>query len=391
MAFNIPTLSELFQNHLSRLEGQIGQTSPLNDKAFLRVLAGTEAGQDIGLYKYAADRAKANLALTASADDLDNIGRNLNVIRTPAQAAIVEADLPATTGTIIPVTADFIADANGLRYRPVEAVTSVLGVASLLLRCVESGTNGNLEVGDELQIASQIAGAETIATVTGTDTIGADRQSDADYRPRVLFAQRAITGGANATDHKIWAEAVSGVRRAFPYSGRPPAEGVSFPGDRTVYVEATSSIDPDGIAPAPLIAAVREAVNIDPETGEARAPLGITDSTLFVESISRTEFFVEIRDLTVDVDKQAACESAISTALTLYFDTIKPYVDGVDIVQERMDSVTTLTVGRTVQDVLRSFGASASSIGFGVFVGVFIPEYILGQGELGKLGGVTYI
>jgi hypothetical protein len=390
MSFNIPTLQELYRNHLSRLETALGQESPLNDKSFLSVLAKTEAGQDIGLFKYASDRARANLALTARNTDLDNIGRDLGVIRRTAQAAVLEAELTATDGTVIPTTADFIADANGLRYRPVESVTASGGVAVLDLLCVESGSSGNLADGDELQISSQIAGAQTVATVTDTLTLGVEKESDADYRPRVLFAQRAITGGANATDYKIWSEAVIGVRRAFPYSGRPPAEGASFPGDRTIYIEATSDIDSDGIAPTVLLDEVRSQVNYDPDTGEARSPLGLTDDTLFIESISRTDFFVEVRDLVVEVDRESQCKNAISDALTVYFDTIRPFVDGVDLVQERMDTVTTLTVARTVQDVLRSFGATSSSIGFGVFVGVFVTQYILGQGELGKLAGVSY-
>jgi uncharacterized phage protein gp47/JayE len=149
-------------------------------------------------------------------------------------------------------------------------------------------TDGNLDNGEELSISSQIAGAQTVATVTATVTLGVDEESDADYRPRVLFSQRAVTGGGNATDHKIWAEAVTGVRRAFPFSGRPASEGTSYPGDRTVYVEAVTTIDADGLAPPSLLADVRDAINTDPDTGLSRSLLGLTDATLWVESIIRT-------------------------------------------------------------------------------------------------------
>ena len=276
-----------------------------------------------------------------------------------------------------------------MRYRCTDAVTAVAGVATLNLRCVESGSQGNLDNGDTLEIASQITGAETTATVTATVTLGIDEESDSDYRPRVLFAQRAITGGANATDHKIWAEAVTGVKQAFPYSGRPVDEGTSYPGDRSVYVECTSDINSDGIAPAWLLADVRTAINYN-INGASQAPLGITNATLFLRSISRTIMYVQISDLVVDSTKESACKSAISAALTLHFSELRPFVDGVDVVQERNDSITSITVSAAVQDVLTSYGATCTAIGVGTAVGVFFSIYVLGQGELCKLGTITY-
>lgn len=390
MAYNIPTLSDLFTAHKSRLESAIGQDAPTNDKSFINVLAATEAGQDIGLYKYAADRAKQNLALTATGEDLSRIGNDNNVPRKAAVTAEITATLPANTGVIIPTTIDFIADANGFRYRCTTDITAVANVATLTLRCQESGSDGNLDLGDTLEIASQITGATTTATVTVITTIGIDEESDADYRPRVLFAQRAITGGANATDHKIWAESVTGVKTAFPYSGRPIDEGTSYPGDRSVYIECTTDIDADGIAPSWLLDDVRDAINTDPDTGYSRAPLGITDSTLFLRSINRTTLYLTINDLVVDSDKESACKAAILAAWTSHCLELKPFVDGVDIVQERNDSITSMSVGTVIQDVLSAYGATSTSIGVGTAVGVFFSIYVLGQGELVKGGTITY-
>lgn len=390
MPYNIPTTAQLAAAHLARLETRIGQTSPLNDRAFLLVLSTTEAALDIGHYKYAADAALQNLAITATGAGLDRIGLDNSTPRKLAVAAILTATLPATTGTVIPQGTEFISDSSGIRYKTESEVTAVLNIATLSLRCTETGTDGNLDNGEELSIGSQIAGATTVATVTATATLGVDAETDADYRPRVLFAQRAVTGGSNATDHKIWAESVTGVRRAFPFSGRPPAEGTSYPGDRTVYVEATASIDADGIAPAPLLASVRYAINTDPDTGLARTLLGLTDDTLWVESIIRTSVFVEISDLDVAAADEAACKTDLTSALDLYFRSITPYVDGVDIASERMDTITSVSVSEIVMDVLRAYGATAQTVVFGLVLGVAIPLYTLGQGELAKLGGITY-
>ena len=390
MAYSIPTLQELVDQNISTFESTIGQDSPSNDKSFLNVLSIVEAAIGTGLYKCIADRAKANFALTAIGDDLDVIGQNENTIRKSAVAAELTATLPATTGTIIPTSIDFVADSNGLRYRATIEVTAAAGVATLNLKCTESGANGTLSIGDTLQIASQITGATTTATVTAVATAGIDKESDEDYRPRVLFAQRAITGGANATDHKIWSEAVTGVKSAFCYSGRPPEYGTSYPGDRTVFIESTIDISSEGIAPDWLLNDVRDAINTDPETGAARLPLGITDETLFTRSISRTTFYFGIRDLVVDADKEAACKSDITTGLTLYCGAIAPFVDGVDVPQERTDTITSVTVSQIVADILDSYGAHASSSVFGVTDSTFLTSYTLGQGELAKFGSVAY-
>ena len=390
MAYNIPTQQSLVDQNKATFESTIGQQSPANDKSFINVLSIVEAAIGTGLYKYAADRAKANFALTATGDDLDVIGQNENTIRKSAVPAEITATLPATNGTVIPTTIDFVADSNGLRYRATVEATATGGIATLNLKCTESGSNGTLAINDTLQISSQIISATTTATVTAVVTAGIDKESDEDYRPRVLFAERAITGGANATDHKIWAESVTGVKSAYPYSGRPSEYGTSYPGDRTVFVESTTDISSDGIAPDWLLADVRDAINTDPDTGAARLPLGIVDDTLFLRSISRTTFYFQVRDLVVDADKEAACKADITTGLTLYCKTIAPFVDGVDVPQERTDTITSVTVSQIVGDILDSYGAHASSSVFGVTNSTFLTSYTLGQGELGKFGSVSY-
>jgi hypothetical protein len=156
-----------------------------------------------------------------------------------------------------------------------------------------------------------------------------------------------------------------------------------------VYIEANTDIDADGIAPGWLLDDVRAAINYDISL-MSRAPLGITDATLFLRSISRTTIFIEVRNLIVDADKDAACRLAIVAACTLYFQTIKQFCDGVDLPQERSDTITSMSVGQIVQDVLVSFGATSTSVGFGLAVGAFLTTYTLGQGELTKLGAVAY-
>jgi vacuolar-type H+-ATPase subunit E/Vma4 len=111
---------------------------------------------------------------------------------------------------------------------------------------------------------------------------------------------------------------------------------------------------------------------------------------LFVESIIRTSIFIDISDLDVETEKESDCKSDISDALDLYFRTIRPFVDGVDVEQERDDTITNVSVSEILSDVLKSYGATVQTVTFGLVVGVSIPLYTLDQGELAKLGGITY-
>ena len=199
-------------------------------------------------------------------------------------------------------------------------------------------------------------------------------------------------GGGNTADFRSWAQEVSGVFRAYPYSGLPyGAAGTSSPADRTVYVEADTSIDPDGIAPSSLLDDVRDSITTDPDTNEARQPLGLTDDTLYVESITRISIYIEVRNLDVDVAIEAQVKSDIDDAVDEYLRSIAPFIPGLDVESEREDTITALVLSDIIQDILSSVGGSAEAVAFGLSFGTSLPTYTLNPGELCKSGGVNYV
>lgn len=397
MSLNVPTTETMAAQILANLELALNQTAPLNDKAFLRVLAGTEALSFTTLYRYAIERALQNLAITATGEDLDRIGAEYGVTRKPAEAAVLTIQLPGENGTIIPVTVDYVGDSNNVRYFPDAATTISGGFAISNVTAEVAGVIGNLNISDTMTIGTQIAGAESTATVTAIVNTGAEAETDENYRQRVLNATRSTTGGGNATDHKIWSEEVAGVARAYPYAGTPssPAPGIdpsSVPADRTVFVESTTDHDPDGIPSSALLDEVRASINNDPVTGASRPPLGLTDSTLSVEAITRTSFYVKITGLDAGTGVLATIQTNIETALTAYFVALRCFVVGIDISSERNDRITKLTISEIVQDILNTGDGFAEEIEFDDTAGVPSPldSYELDEGELAKLGAVTY-
>jgi uncharacterized phage protein gp47/JayE len=403
--FNLPTTLEQFEQFLANLEARLNQSSPLTDKAFNRVLALAEALGATSLGKFAAWKVKQVLAITASRDGLIVIGADFGITPKPAEATVLTATLPGVDTTIIPQTVDFLGDANGVRYflnSAAEIGNPTPGVAELTLTAEELGVIGNLQEGDTLSIGTQVAGAETQATVaiisgqtSAILNLGAEEEETEAFRQRVLDKIRGICGGGNTADYRDWAQEVAGVARAYPYSGKPVELLLtSSPPERLVYIEADATIDPDGIAPQSLLDEVRVSITTDPNTGKARQPLGLTDDTLFIESISRTEFFVQIFGLDVPSDLVAKAKEEIEQALTAYFLTIKPFVDGLDSLVDRNDKITDLTVSNVVQDILSANGGTANGIAFSDVQGDSLPEYTLQPGELAKLaevGGITYV
>jgi hypothetical protein len=394
MALKIPTIQEATDLNVTTFESTLGQKIPLTDQAFLRVIAFIQAASQTGQYKYAIERTRQNFALTATGSDLDFIGGEYGIIRKPAIAAVLDISLPATTGTIISVINAFIGDSNGVRYIPDSQVTASGGVANLTVSAQITGVAGNLSIGDTMTIESQVAGAESIATVTAIDTLGTERETDDAYRERVLFQIRTVGGGGNAVDYKTWAEETPGVRRAYPYAGRPLGTGTSLPGERTVYIEAESSIDADGIADQNLLDSAREYIDHDPETEQSRTPLGLPNldnDTLYVESIYRTGMYVEIRNLVVESELLDSLKTDLINDLGTYFRSVIPFVDGVDVEIERNDAISAITVGGIALTVFVKYGASASTVAFGTSVGVYLSSYQLNQGELAKLVQIVYV
>ncbi len=392
MPQNMPTAQEIKDQNLANYESKLAQTSPLADKAFLRVQSAVEALIFTILYKYAADRAKQALAITAIGDGLKLHGDELEVVQVAAVATVLTFTLPGTNGTIIPAGTDFIGDSNGIRYFSDSSATITGGIATITATAETAGVAGNLNVSDTLSLGTQIAGAENTATVTIIETTGAEQETEESFRDRILFAKRATSGGNNATDYKIWSEVVPGVEKAYPFSGKYfGSPSTSFPGDRTVYIEAETSIHPDGIAPGSLLDSVREAINTDPDTNLSRPLLGLSDATLDIRSISRRPFYIEVINLDVDAGIETQVKADIEAALTTYFLSLSPFVDGIDLPQERDDLITDVTISAVVQSAITDSGGSVDDVDFGIVPSVFTSiSYRLDPGELAKLGSVVY-
>jgi hypothetical protein len=159
---------------------------------------------------------------------------------------------------------------------------------------------------------------------------------------------------------------------------------------RTVYVEAAESYNADGIADSTLLALVKAALLMDPDTGESRQILGLTEDTLYVQSIARTPIYVKVVGLAVTTGTLAAAQTAVTSALTTFLKQFRPFVDGLDPSFDRLDTLTSSLLAHEVQEILDSYGGSCQNILFGTVLGTWLGTYSLKDGEEFKLGSVTF-
>jgi uncharacterized phage protein gp47/JayE len=168
MPVNIPTTQELTETYLANFESKLNQSSPLVDKAFLRVLAAVEAMGGVGFHKYAVDAVKQNLARSATGVNLAEIGDEYGIIKKVAESAILVVEITASGGATIDETNYFVGVSNNLRYTVDAEASEVDGLITVSVTASESGVVGNLADGAQMRIGKAVANVARSGNVTLT-------------------------------------------------------------------------------------------------------------------------------------------------------------------------------------------------------------------------------
>jgi uncharacterized phage protein gp47/JayE len=172
-----------------------------------------------------------------------------------------------------------------------ELATIVSGEAIVKVTAKTSGTIGNLETGEELELINPVAGIDSIASVLITNQIsGVDEENDEELRERVLDRIQNPPQGGAKTDYEAWAREVPGVTRAWAYPTwmGPGSVGVTFVTDNdqsgiipsgAKVLEVQNYIDSPERKPAtatvyvfaPVEKVIDFTISLDPDTPEIRA------------------------------------------------------------------------------------------------------------------------
>ena len=397
MSLQTPTTKELSDNIIAQLESSLSQTIPLLPKSFMRVLAKALAGVFILLYKYGGFMFLQMFVSSASAVPTTVNGKILTPLiewgrligvgdPVPATSAELLIDITVDVQTgVLPSGSQLINSDNGVTYLTVAAValTSPTVQATILAVSDQAGGDGagvigNLEAGAVVSFANPLANVSRNALVVSQVVTGANAESTAAYRQRIIDRfQKKPQGGAYA-DYEQWGEEVSGILNVYPYTS-------DCPGQVDVFVEATeaSSGSPDGIPTNAQLEAVLASIELDENGLASRRPATALANAF---PISRVGFDVRVTGLLVD--NLAQVQTDISTAVEEYFLSREPFIVGLSIAPRR-DRVTASAVGGVVDDIVSAAGGifSAATVSLNT---IGLDVYSLGIGEKAKADSVIF-
>jgi hypothetical protein len=214
--------------------------------------------------------------------------------------------------------------------------------------------------------------------VLSTVVQGADAEDWEVYRDRSIDLMQTPPQGGAYADYRIWARKVSGIVKAYVYTG--------FPGQVDTYVEATpaSSGSPDGIPTGAQLQQVLDSIHYNLTGLAERRPANALPNAL---AITRASF--DVRVVGLDVPDPVAVQAALLEAVTEYFLVAEPYIPGLSV-PPRLDRVTQSAVGGIVADIVSAAG--------GVFTTATLLKdsvetaiYSLAEGEKAKLDQLVYL
>jgi uncharacterized phage protein gp47/JayE len=222
-----PKLKELVERASEDLSIRLLDGNALEPRGVLSTIATMRGGGEYLMYAFLSWAAEQIFPDKAELEFLNDWGKVWGVIRKPAVAAKGEVTVTGAPGASI--AGDTLAkDQRGRQYRlagvilPTDGGTEATDVCEV--EAVEPGEAGNLPAGTKINLISPSAGIKSELTV-GPQAMegGADEESDANFRKRVLLTIQTPPHGGNKADYEMWAlESVAAVENALcipTYSG----------------------------------------------------------------------------------------------------------------------------------------------------------------------------
>lgn len=185
----------------TRLDGAAGELRRAVRKALVPALAAAV----FALEGFIAWISAQIFPDTAEAENLERWAGVWGVAREAATGAAGTVTLSGNDGVEIPA-GTLLQRADGERFATDALATVAGGAATVAVTAVADGDSGNSEAGEILDFVSPVAGADATATVAAGGLLGgADAESDASLRTRLLERiQQPPHGGADF-DYRAWA------------------------------------------------------------------------------------------------------------------------------------------------------------------------------------------
>ena len=250
MPYPRPTLMQLDEQLRADIVSRLPGTDPLLRRSYIGALVRGLAGglhELYGFQQWIADQAFPDTAEGPELLRWAAIRGITPVAATKAEGAIL---VEGTVGTVVPANTVWRSGADVDYQSTAEFVMPAAGSGNIDVEAVVAAAAGNAAVGVILSLVSPIVGLVSQANVSTALAGGADIESIASVRARLLSRIQNPPRGGTSEDYVFWSRSAHpDVTRAW---GRPLAGG---PGTVTVYF-MTDDATANGIPNAATVTTV---------------------------------------------------------------------------------------------------------------------------------------
>lgn len=350
-----PTTKEIYNNLSSSLRFKLGIVDlPL--KKNLNVLASVFSAFFKLTYLYLTDIQKNSFPDTADSEEtggtLEHWGR-IYLGREPNKATkgIFKIKITSEIGTTISIGSGFKTTENsknpGQLYLLEAEVTTTATEEEIEVTSDGEGSDFYQEVGDEFKTTQPIIGIGGLQYLESVKQQSLDDESLDDYRVKVLDALRLEPQGGSKGDYREWSRDAGGVRTVYPYLKESDAGVIQ------IYTEATvnDSSDGEGTPTQAILDDVAAVIESNPDTSidpnkRARRPIQAFTEVLPIEISTVKVYITGLRD------DSNAIRNAIESNLNTYLEGVRPFVDGLDLVEKKNDILYLANLQQVTQSVL---------------------------------------
>lgn len=377
----LPTLTEINTAVIADIEARYGTPVSMVGKSFLRIWAGVISGTSYLMY-IALGKVQKNIFVdTCDYETLVRFGRvKLGRNPFPATAGIYNVEVTGTIGAVIPVSSTFKSDddsANPGNLFIIDSTVTLVSTTQIIqLRCLSSGVETKLEVGDTLTATAPIALVNSQCVVDEEITAPLSAETEDEYRSKVLNAFRLEPQGGAGADYRLWSADVQEVKNSYPFA----AAGFT---QVNLFIEAkiADSTDGKGTPSSDTLDDVETAIEDPTVDRPSRKPILSVVNYLPVTPL---DVLITITDY---VGLTAEIEATILATISEEMFKIRPFVSSIDVLDNKNDILSNHKIIGLI--LIAKPGSIFSSVSFTVD-GVDYDTYTFSNGDIPHLVSITY-
>lgn len=348
----IPTLREIYNSIITDIEAELSIVIPFWTKAYIKVQAMVLATKIHIAYLALGFVQKNIFPDTADPESmggtLERFGRiKIGRMPLPATQGRYSVEMTGVIGSVIPTGAILMSDDTstnpGMLFITSLSYTFTSSTRVVDVRALTAGTASRMMIDETMSLTSPIIGVDTTGIVAAELTIPNDAEDIEEYRRVVLESFRLMPAGGASADYRLWAQDASGVKQSYPYASP------SAPNEVDVYIESSisDSVDGMGTPTATTLTNASSVIEYDPITGEGRRPLGVFAVNVLPVIVNKVTI-----DIPSFIDLTPEKQLLINNALKSLIDSVRPFIGGADVIDEKNDVLSTHRVIATIIETI---------------------------------------